>query len=188
MNVDTCNTADFVDLNELFPDIDIVSTPFTKLETVRFPLELTDTDQPLGITYKLCPRLHRPFINSITRAPLPRQTLRVFRNKFLGAFIVSIDRRPVFSCIDINNIILRFRLLCDPPSHVELCLAPERLTELNKLAPPPLHLRQIDIENICRIETTIPSNPYSSPLLIHRLQTDGMTPEERLLPSLHVIA
>jgi hypothetical protein len=99
-------------------------------------------------------------------------------------FITAIDQTPIFTCIDINNAIQRFHLLRDPPSHVELHLAPERLTDLKNIAPPPLHLRQLDLDNIHQIEATIPSNPYTLPLSVYRLQTDGMTPEERLLPKL----
>jgi hypothetical protein len=183
MSLDTVDDADFVDLNDSFPDIEIISTPFTKTETVLFPVDLTDIDHPLGFSYKLCPRLHRPFIDTIIRSPSPRQSLRVFRNKFLGAFITIVNAQPVFTCNDINNAIQNLRALREPPSHIEISLAPERLTDLNDHAPPPLHLRQIDLDNIARIENSIPSNPYSS-LLVNRLQTDGMTPEERALPKL----
>jgi hypothetical protein len=58
MQLDAYSHTDFVDLDTSFPDIDIVSSPFTKFETVRFPLDLGDADTPLGITYKQCPRLH----------------------------------------------------------------------------------------------------------------------------------
>lgn len=183
MSLDTVTATDFVDLNDVFPDIDIVPTPFTRIDTVGFLLDLNNVDSPLGITYKLCSRLHRPFIDSIVRAPSERQSLRVFRKKYLGAFITTVHAQPVFSCIDIHNVIQRLRSLREPPTSIELCLAPERITDLNDHAPPPLHLRQIDLDNINRIVSSIPSNA-SLPLIVNRLQTDGMTPEERALPKL----
>jgi hypothetical protein len=183
MSLNTVNDADFIDLNDSFPDIDIISTPFTKTETVLFPVDLADIDHPLGFSYKLCSRLHRPFIDSIIRSPSPRQSLRAFRNKFLGAFTTIVNAQPVFTCNDINNAIQSLRALREPPTHIELILAPERLTDLNDHALPPLHLRQVDLDNIARLENSIPSNPYSL-LLVNRLQTDGMIPEERALPKL----
>jgi hypothetical protein len=183
MSLDTVNDADFIDLNDSFPDIDITSTPFTNTEIVLFPVDLADIDHPLGFSYKLCPRLHRPFIDSIIRSPSPRQSLRAFRNKYLGAFITIVNAQPVFTYNDINNAIQNLRALREPPTHIEISLAPERLTDLNDHAPPPLHLRQIDLDNIARIENSIPSNPYSL-LLVNRLQTDGMIPEERALTKL----
>jgi hypothetical protein len=184
MSLDTVDTADFVDLNQSFPDIDIVSTPFTRTETIQVLINLADPDAPLGFTYQMCNRLHRPFIDSIDRPPSPRQTLRTFRKKYLGAYITIVNKMPVFTCFDINTAIQQLRSLHEPPTQIEITLAPERITDLNAHGPPPLHLRQIDIVNIERILASLPSEYQSPSLFVNRLLTDGMTPEERALPKL----
>jgi hypothetical protein len=182
-NLNGINDDDFVDLTQNFPDLHICQSPFTKFETILISLDLDNLEHPFGFTYRQCERLRRPFIDSIQRPPLPTQSLRTFRRKFLGAFIITIDDHPVFCINDITATIHRFRSLREPPANVTITLAPERITDLNQNAPPPLHLRQIDIAHISNLCDSIKSLPNNL-LLLHRLQTDGMTPEERALPKL----
>jgi hypothetical protein len=160
------NTTDFMNLDEIFPDIDIMATPFTKIDTFPVQLDFDDLEHPLGFSFQQCSRLFRPFITEILRPPLPRQSLRTFRRKYTGAYITAVYDRPVYNPVDIVTILDELRALRDPPPTINISLAPERLRDLNDTGPPPLHLRQIDL------------------LHIHRLQTDGMTPEERALPKL----
>jgi hypothetical protein len=177
------NDVDFIDLHESFPDIDISTSPFTKIDSILFDFDANDLDYPIGLSYRHCQRLRRPFIEIIHRSPSARQNLRTFRRKYTGAYITAIDDKSVYNVDDIDKIINDFHALREPPAQVNLSIAPEPLRDLSDNAPPPLHLRQLDLEHISFIESTIPSD-YSPLLSINRLQTDGMIPEERVLPKL----
>jgi hypothetical protein len=51
------NTINFLNLDELFPDIDIMETPFTNIDTFPIQLDFDDLDHPLGFLYQQCSRL-----------------------------------------------------------------------------------------------------------------------------------
>jgi hypothetical protein len=178
MSLDHLNDIDFIDLDNNFPDIDITLSPFTKLDNIVFETDFDNLEHPLGFDYQQCPRLHRPYISTLHQPPTPRLSLRVFRNKYTGAFLTAIDDTPVFCVEDIDAIIRRLKSLREPPPSITITLAPERLRDINRAAPPPLHLRHIDLEHIDQLLSSISSLPYT----VNRLQTDGMTPEERALP------
>jgi hypothetical protein len=182
LSLDNINDLDFVDVNENFPDLDVTPSPFTKIDTVLFHVDFDDLDTPFGFTVDICQRLHHPFITSFSRPPTPRQTLRTIRRKYTGAYIADINSTPVFSLDDINQIITDFKKLREPPSQVPISLAPEPIRDILEPAPPPLHLRQIDFATIHALVSSLPDS-YSD-LFVRRLQTDGMTPEERALPKL----
>jgi hypothetical protein len=179
ISLDDIRDVDFIDLQENFPDLDIVQTPFTKFDTIDLYPNFDDFDSPFGFTYIQCPRLRRPFIDSISRPPSPRHSLRVFRRKYIGAFITAINDTPVYSPRDIDAVLQDLKSIRKPPEHITLILAPERIRDLSTNIQPPLHLRRLDIENIDRIQSSLPS--FYQPLFVNRLQTDGMTPAERIL-------
>jgi hypothetical protein len=180
--LDNINELDFINLTENFPNLEISQSPFTKVETIIFDLLLDDADLPFGLSFAHCERLCHPFISDIQQSPTARQSLRTFRKKYLGAYLLAIDDHLIFCLPDITACIHRFLSLRDPPRQVVLTLAPERIRDLSDNAPPPLHLRRLDLEHIQRLKDSIPTDLHALPIC--RLQTDGMTPEERAWPKL----
>jgi hypothetical protein len=139
-----------------------------------------DSDVPFGFQVSLCSILRRAFISEIVRSPVPRLSLRSFRNKFLGAYVVSINDTPIFHPRDVYHVLTSLRSLAHPPLEVPLLLAPERRTSVTGTTnPPPLHLRRVDIQRIMKL-----CPPNSPLLLVSHLVTTPMTAEERALPKL----
>jgi hypothetical protein len=53
-SLNAINDIDFVNVNENFPDIDIIPSPFTKIDTLQFDLDMNDIDHPFGFTFAQC--------------------------------------------------------------------------------------------------------------------------------------
>jgi hypothetical protein len=108
-------------------------------------------------------------------------SLRSFKQKYLGSYIVSLHGHQVFSPRDVTAILTSLRALAHPPTDVDLILAPERRTDVTTPARqhPPLHLRRIDLRRVTSI--CPPNFPL---LLVSRLVTTPMTDAERSLPKL----
>jgi hypothetical protein len=88
-----------------------------------------------------------------------------------------------------------------PPDTIEIEIAPERKADLKDKATP-LHLRLNDLHRICALQSVagegMPADEYRSLIeefasdltpaetseIIRHLQSDGMTAEERALPTL----
>ena len=187
---------DVLDFSLSMPDLDVASCPFTGLSTVTVSLEL-ESDAPFGFVVDACRRLQRAFVTSISRAAT-RQSLRSFRKKYLGSYVVSINDEPVFSVADVARIAERLRALPTVPDTVPVVLAPERTADFDD-RPPPLHLRMHDLRHVCALQSVSGEgktfdeyrtalSAFESDLtdiemteVIHRLQTEGMTMEERRL-------
>jgi len=127
-------------------------------------------------------------------------SLHQFRKKYGGAYVVSLDNKPVFAVADIDKILDALWRQSPRPSTVDIELAPEDRTSFDD-RPAPLHLRMHDLQHICALQSTagegmtaderrVALDSFASDLsptdlteyLQHRLQTDGMTNEERALP------
>jgi hypothetical protein len=161
-----------------FPDVHIRFSPFYDTSAVVIDLDLTH-NFPLGFEIATCSTLHRAFISVLHRSHIPRLSLRSFRTKFLGAYIVTLHESPVFYPRDVDSILDSLRALAHPPPTIALVLAPERKTDISRQSSPPLHLRRIDIRNISNL-----CPPDLPSMLVSRLLTTPMTDEERQLTKL----
>jgi hypothetical protein len=148
-----------------FHDLDIHLSPFYDTVSLVIGIDLT-SDSPFGFDFSTCSILHRAFISAVHRSPIQRLSLRVFASRYLGAYIVSLHEHPIFYPRDIDSVLTQLRALAHPRTDVTIVLAPERKSDVTPSAPPPLHLRRVDI------------------LHISRLLTSPMTDEERKLPKL----
>jgi hypothetical protein len=154
-----------------FPNVDICLSPFYDTSELVVVLDLA-SDFPLGFEVATCSTLHRAFISVIHRSPVSRLSLRSFRSKFLGAYLVSVHESPVFYPRDVDSVLTSIRALAHPPPTIALVLAPERKTDISRQSSPPLHLRRIDIRHISAM--CPPDLPY---MLVSRLLTSPMTDE-----------
>jgi hypothetical protein len=154
-----------------FPNVDICLSPFYDTSELVIVLDLA-SDFPLGFEVATCSTLHRAFISVIHRSPVPRLSLRSFRSKFLGAYLVSIHESPVFYPRDVDSVLTSLHAFAHPPPTIALVLAPERKTDISRQSSPPLHLLRIDIRHISAM--CPPDLPY---MLVSRLLTSPMTDE-----------
>jgi len=93
------------------------------------------------------------------------------RKKFLKSYVVAINDKPVFSVEGLKEKIALYQNYDEPPETITLTLAPER-QEPVFLPSKPSHLR---------ISEIIADYPDS---ILHQLQTDGMTNQEKELKRL----
>lgn len=130
---------------------------------------------------------------------------RLPHHSFLGAYVVSLNDSPVFTCEDIDRIIDELRASDTAPSTVKIELAPEKKANIVDRGPA-FHLRMLDYLRIHALQSVAGEgqcvDDYSAELrkvtssydgvavtadrlrneyLLYRLQTDGMIEEERLL-------
>lgn len=166
--------------------------------SVQCTLDFTTT-VPLGFTFTDCARLHRAFINGVDR-PCSSFTLSAFRRRFLGSYVVSVNGVPTFSSVSISAVLENLRKDPSCPTTVLVVLAPERKTDIVAAHGAPLHLRVQDLRHICalrslpsissshevrstliQIESSI--SDHDAIAVIHRLQSDSMTPDECTLKS-----
>ena len=185
------------DLDHDYPDIDISSTPFLALDTLTLPLDVTSPTAPFGVDFAHCPRFRRAYLSRFRTAPIG-QSLATIRRRYMGSYVVALNNTPIFHLSDIENVLTRLRSLPTPPSTVDIVLAPERLSDSDDRGSP-LHLRLHDLRRVCALQSVpredLTSAEYQSALdahmaemstaemseIIHRLQTDEMTDEERKL-------
>ena len=187
---------DVLDFTMPVPDLEVSPRPFTTFSTVTVSIDPA-ADSPLGLGFDTCSRLKRVFVSAVHR-PAAGSNLRAFRRQHLGSYVVSINDVPVFSVSDLESLVTS--LLAQPsiPATVDLVLAPERRSDFDD-RPSPLHLRMHDLRRICALQSISGEGmtfaDYRSSLdtaasdltevamsnVIHRLQTEGMTPEERRL-------
>jgi hypothetical protein len=190
---------DIVQLDSAVENFDISVSPFRELVTVRIQLDPT-AEHPLGFDYCDCSRLHRAFIRQIDRSAVSF-SLKVFRQRFLGSYIVAINNVPTFACSSLRVILDDICRSAPDGQIVEVVLAPERKRDINTGGGSPLHLRLHDLRDICAIRSVSSVTSSSSDLcraindyenllhdpdmtaIIQRLQTDCMTDEERHLKS-----
>jgi hypothetical protein len=187
---------DVLDFTMSLPDLEISSQPFTAYSPVTVSLQ-PDSDSPLGLSFDTCARLKRAYVSAVHRPP-PGGALRTFRRQHLGSYIVSVNDVPVFSVSDLDTYVSALLAGSTVPATVSLVLAPERRSSFDD-RPSPLHLRMHDLRRICALQSVSGEgmtpdgyreslDSFASDLsdvemasVIHRLQTEGMTEEERLL-------
>jgi hypothetical protein len=162
-----------------FPELDFSFSPFTNTSLMLIDMDY-GSDFPFGFSVATCSILKRAFISELHRSPVPRLSLRSFRSKYLGAYVVSLHETQIFSPSDVDSVLSSLRELAHPPPQIQLILAPERRTAITGAnSQAPLHLRRVDLQ---RITTLCP--PNSPSLLVSRLVTTPMTDAERALPKL----
>jgi hypothetical protein len=162
-----------------FHDIDFCFSPFTNTSLMSITVDYA-SNFSFGFSVSNCSILQCAFISEIHRSPVPRLSLRSFRTKYLGAYVISIHGHQVFYPRDVDHVLDSLRALAHPPPNVDLILAPERRTDVNGPSQqPPLHLRRIDIHRISFI-----CPPHFPLLHVSRLVTTPMTDAERALPKL----
>lgn len=185
---------DVLNIDVPLPNLDVSTRAFTDVKTFTFSVDLWD-DAPLGLEFDTCSRLRRAFVSRVLRSPVDWRGIKSFRNRFKGAYVVSVDDEPVFSVDDIDKAIDQLRSSKSPPGTITVELAPERVSDADD-RPSPLHLRINDLRHICALQSVagegMSAAEYESLLsefasdmspammtaVIHRLQSQGMTPEE----------
>jgi hypothetical protein len=186
-------------LDSAVANFDISISPFADLVTLQIQLDVSAA-HPLGFEFSDCSHLHRAFIHRINR-PGISFSLATYRRRFLGSYIVSVNDVPTFSSSSIQELIDD---LCrtapdEEPPIVNVTLAPERKSDVRASGGSPLHLRLHDLRHICALRSVSPTDQSTAALrqavasfenmlsdhdlnaLLHRLQTDCMTDEERKL-------
>ena len=135
-------------------------------------MTLGDLDAPNPIYCEVlqCSRLRRPFLQEIYRG-FRGMSKTASRKKFLKSYVVAINDQPVFSVEGLKEKIALYQNYDEPPETITLTLAPER-QEPVFLSSKPSHLR---------ISEIIADYPDS---ILHQLQTDGMTDQEKELKRL----
>ena len=187
---------DVLDFTMSVPDLDVSTRFFTNFKTVSVPFD-PESPTPLGITFDSCSRLKHAYVKAIHR-PALSGTLRAFRREHVGSYVVSVNDVPIFSLSDLDACLASLALQSPTPASIDLVLAPERRSAFDD-RPSPLHLRMHDLRRICALQSVsgegMTPDGYRTALdafasdlsdvelsaVIHRLQTKGMTPEERLL-------
>ena len=135
---------------------------------------------------------------------LPNSRLRSFRKGFEGAYVVSINGRPVFDPEDIDTKLQQIYSSSHPPDTIQIELAPEKKCDHGTSRATPVHLRMHDLCRVCALQSVagedMTCNKYSDALddfasdltysemsavisewAVCRVQSDGMTDEERSL-------
>lgn len=133
------------------PNLDVSVRPFVKTKTVTVEFD-GDSDDPTGLAFADCKRLHRAFVSDVYRPGGRFRSVRTFKSQFLGAYVVSIDGSPVFDTDDIAAIIARLKATKDPPDTIEIELAPERRVDMDDRGAA-LNLRMRDLRRICALRT-----------------------------------
>jgi len=187
---------DEIDIGEMpLPDLDVSTCPFVETKRVTVHVDY-EHDFPLGLTFHTCTRLHHAYVHRAIRPPVGFHTTHSFKSQFIGAYIVSLNDSPIFDVQDIDAIVDRLASSATAPDTVVLELAPEQHSE-EKTHESPLHLRMQDIHQVCALQSVagegMRGNAYTRAInerttslecscfasVIHRLQADGMTEEER---------
>ena len=188
-------------------ELDVALSPFLRTQTLEISYD-RDTDQKIGLSFTDCSKLGRAFVYNFTKAPANR-SLKWFRKNFELSYIVSLAGVKVYNAKDVHTVLRSLDDADRPPKLLEIVLAPERRADL-KDRPTPLHMRTQDIRYVDAILSNDPGNMSpaqyrqvideyaqfpaerqdyhtddagTSTFRINRLQTDGMTEEEKQLKS-----
>jgi hypothetical protein len=162
-----------------FKDLDFCFSPFTNTSLMTIHVDY-DSEFPFGFDVSTCDILKHAFISVVHRSPISRLSLRSFKQKYLGSYIVSLHDHQVFYPRDVDAIFNSLRTLAHPPTEVNLIW-------LLSVAPMLLTMRVISLHcisdvSIHRVSSICP--PDFPLLLVSRLVTSPMTDAERLLPKL----
>jgi hypothetical protein len=121
LSIDFPAASAMSDLHEVisFDDIEVLLTPFYDTVTIDVRLDLAH-EFPLGFSVSTCSVLHQAFISELHRSPLPRISLRLFHQKYLGAYLVSLHGAPIFYPRDVDSVLTSLRALAHSPTEVTL--------------------------------------------------------------------
>jgi len=200
---------EIIDSTVSIPDLDISSSPFLQLRTVSVALDFTN-EQPLSLSFRSCDHMKHAYLADIYRPPIGF-SIRSAWHLLLGSYIVSLNNVPVFMLDDIQHLLSSLQVSEHVPATIEVVLAPDCSSLFDDRAPPlhlclhDLHhvhaLQSIAREGIACGITDILFNELPPPAslcsliksmeasfcdidmacMVYRLQTSGMTDEERLL-------
>jgi hypothetical protein len=133
-------------------DLTVVTSPFLDVTDFEFAFQPTEA-APLGLEFMQCSKLHRAYISHVYQAPRDH-TLRRFRVKYMGSYIIAINKVTVFAPTDIDAILAPYINMDDPPSTITVTLAPERFPTRQDKATASrsnLHLRISKLRRIAAI-------------------------------------
>lgn len=193
--------CDLFDAAVDLPDLEVTRDPFNEFREVDLPYDAA-AEYPLGLVFRKCDRLHRAYVSEVNHAPAGRR-VRTFAKSVLGAYVVSIAGRPVFTLDSIDRIVADLHK--SPPASVPVVFAPERRSDSDSRSAP-AHLRLSDLRRVCALQhafesgeddssVAMPSDAFQSRLqsyesdmsnvemteMIQRLVNADMTPEEQRL-------
>jgi hypothetical protein len=101
-----------------------MSSPFTELVTIDMKIRCNDPS--LGMIVGACAARSRAFIVDI-KADSSASKIRDWRRKYRGAYLVKVDKQPVFTKTDVERLLNTARDAArhNPDPHVEIILAPD---------------------------------------------------------------
>lgn len=135
------------------PDLEVQSCPFSDVTEVTLPFDPSAPLTSIGLDYRKCSRFLRAYISDVTVRPPAFRSLRAFKAKFLGAYIVRVGDQPVFTPEQIDTALTGLACSATPPSNITLSLAPERYVPQRNKLDPPLHLRLNDLRRISALQS-----------------------------------
>ena len=144
------------------PDLEVLTGPFTNISDIEVPFDPSDPLLSTGLEYRKCTRFLRAYVSDVLRRPPTFRSIRAFKAKFLGAYIVRVGDRPVFSPDQVDAALAALATSTSPPSSVVLSLAPERYVSPRTSLDPPLHLRLSDMRRIAALQSVAREGTSSS--------------------------
>ena len=105
---------DIMDLDLPLPNLDVSLRPFNDISTFTLAIDFENENCPLGMEFRKCSRLQRAYASKFIKAPIGER-LRSFRKGFEGAYVVSINGRPVFDVEDIDTELQQIYSSSHPP-------------------------------------------------------------------------
>jgi hypothetical protein len=139
-----------VSLPESAPPLNIITSPFSLLQTVYIPIRCTDPT--LGLRFDHCSHQLRAYISSVVPSS-SAALVRRFGRRFIGAYVVSLNNLPVFSVPDLLEAFTTLSSASDAPGSYSFLLAPERKSDFDGRKSP-LHLQVAHLRRICALRST----------------------------------
>ncbi|KAI2495399.1 hypothetical protein MHU86_19113 [Fragilaria crotonensis] len=142
-------------------NLEVSDDPFNRLDTLT---QLIKCDHPsLGFDITACHIRKRGYVSGIVASSTPAARIRNVRRKYIGAFIVSLNDTPVFSCDSIVTALMS-AAASDAPS-VTIVFAPERYIPVhNRPRDDPIHLSVDQLSVIHSLRSTILDPPLHVPI------------------------
>lgn len=142
--------ADTFRLPVSVPDLEVQTGPFCEIVDLDLPFDPSHA-QPLGVEYRKCDRFLRAYLSDVHVSPPGFRSLRAFKKRYLGAYIIRVGDVPVFSPDQVDKALADLASSSSPPDTVTLSFAPERFVPTRSALDPPLHLRISDLRRICSL-------------------------------------
>ncbi|KAI2501346.1 retrotransposon [Fragilaria crotonensis] len=141
-------------------NLEVSDDPFNRLDTVT---QLIKCDHPsLGFDITACHIRKRGYVSGIVASSTAAR-IRNVRRKYIGAFIVSVNDTPVFSCDSIVTALMSVAA-SDAPS-VTIVFAPDRYIPVhNRPRDDPIHLSVDQLSVINSLRSTILDPPLPVPI------------------------